>query len=222
MGDSGAEPRMRVPVRGQSRGVVVVAIFIGHAVLIYVLTRTPSLERETADQFSSRPIYLTPFIVEPVAARRSRVLTPRREVRPTATESTALTIAEPVPSSETADTPSPQVDWAQEATAAAREVTRPKSGPRQFGDRPEEEPPPQGKYDRPLLKPPAHRAGDIEMLGPGIERRWVSENCYMEFGHPLPELFPAPGPKVNPVRCRLGSVDGHIFDHLKPEYLKQK
>jgi hypothetical protein len=70
---------------------------------------------------------------------------------------------------------------------------------------------------------PAHRAGEIQVLVPGIERRWLSERCYMEFGHP-PELFAGRGPRVNPVRCNVGpdEVRGDLFDHLKPDYLKQR
>lgn len=202
--------------------MVFAAVVAGHVVLIYLMARTTELARDNADGFSSLQIHIWPLSEEPATPRISRVA-PARKVEPRSAESVAITITEPQQAPDTPGTSIPQVDWAQEAAAVIQDMTRPKSGPRQFGDRQKEEPPPDDRYIHPLVKPPAHRAGDIEILGPGIERRWLGERCYMEFGHPLLELFPAPGPKVNPVRCMMGSsVDGHIFDHLKPEYLKQK
>jgi len=59
------------------------------------------------------------------------------------------------------------------------------------------------------------------MIGPGIERRWVSGRCYWEFGRP-PDLLWSPGPRINPLRCMAGSgsADGDLFEHLKPKYLQ--
>ncbi|MEO8316668.1 MAG: hypothetical protein ABI645_17955 [Pseudomonadota bacterium] len=186
------------------------------------MARTSSPKRESAEEFSSLPIYLTPIIVQPETPRTLRASESVRRAQRRSAETTAITVAEPLPDTDLA-IPLPRVDWAQEVVTTVEAVTRSKREPRKFGALQKKESLPDEESARPLIQPPAHRAGEIEVLGPGIERRWLSENCFMEFGHPLLELFPAPGPKVNPVRCRMGSaVDGHIFDHLKPEYLKQK
>jgi hypothetical protein len=61
------------------------------------------------------------------------------------------------------------------------------------------------------------------MVGPGIERRWVSENCFWEFGRP-PPLFTGPLPRINQVQCKLGPAEpnSHLFDEIKPGYLKKR
>ena len=214
---------MRLPARNRVRIAVLAGTVLSHALLIWVMaTRTTDLEPESADEFSSSPIYLQPLIVEPVAPRRSQAMTLVRKSQPRHAESAAITAEQPEQAPAPSDTPEPQVDWANEATTIARKLADPESGPVQFGNRHKEAPPTDDRYIHPLIKPPVRRAGLIEMVGPGIERRWLSERCYIEFGR-LPELFPAPGPRVNPVRCMIGpSIDGHIFDHLKPKYLQQE
>ena len=91
---------------------------------------------------------------------------------------------------------------------------------RQFGKAPADAAPedkaPEGVFDR----GPPHRAGDIEQVAPGIERRWLNPYCYREFGR-RPELFTASPFRGNPVRCNLPAEgDTDLFDHLKPKYLQ--
>ncbi len=214
---------MRSPASSQSRTLVWVGIIAGHAVLIYLMatSRTPH-RLDRVEEFHSQPIYLLPFIEEPPQVPRADVPAPAIRPRPVVAESTAITIAEPqqVPAVENAQ--APQVDWANAATTAIQNMARNATVPETFGERKQEEAPakgPPGIFE----KQSPREAGYTEELAPGITRRWLSEKCYMEFGH-LPELFPTPGPKFIPVRCIVGSaeVEGKLFDHLKPDYLKKK
>jgi hypothetical protein len=178
---------------------------------------------DRVDEFRSQPIYLMPLIEEPPPVRRAEVPAPTIRPQPVLPESTAITLTEPQQVPAVENTPAPRVDWAKEATTAIRNMAQSGSGPVAFGERPKDEAPaakgPRGLFE----KQSPREAGYTEELGPGITRRWLSEKCYMEFGHP-PELFPGPGPKFIPVRCIVGSseADGDLFDHLKPEYLKRK
>ena len=64
---------------------------------------------------------------------------------------------------------------------------------------------------------------ESEMIEPGVERRWINSRCYREFGTKGVQL-PGALPNINPVTCLIGSgpVRDDLFDHLKPEYLKDK
>lgn len=186
-------------------------------------TRATVLRPDTEDRIDSLPIYLMPLIEDPAPIRKSKAPAPTIKAQPSSTESTAIAIAEPQQVPDTEDTPAPQVDWAKEAATAIQKMSQSKPEPGKFGDPPQEE---SSSESEPLgvfakQRQPRRRAGLIEEPGPGIERRWISEKCYREFGQP-PELFAAQGPRVNPVHCMLGpsSVDGDLFDHLKPKYLK--
>jgi hypothetical protein len=209
------------PLKPQRLLALLLVVF-GHAVLIYLIaSQSHALRPETVDEFTSVPIYLTPTVQpEREAPRKADVADQLRRKTLLRKESTAIAL--PVPESiPIADAALP--DWSHEAEEAARRMANPVVQRRGFGKPPEDDvvadKPPVGVFER----GPSRRMGDIEMIGPGIERRWYSANCFQEFGH-LPDLFPAPGLRVNPVRCLVGprDADGTLFEHLKPEYLKQQ
>lgn len=193
--------------------------------LIYVMaTSTTAVRLEIENGFHSLPIHLIPLIEERTPIRIAKAPAPNNKAESYSTESESIAIAEPqqVPAAE--GTQPSKIDWAKEAETAIQELSQSKPGSPTFGARPKEEPTSDKKPLGVFERKPAHRAaGIIEELGPGLERRWLSEKCYIEFGH-LPELIPGSGPRVNPVRCMMGSssVDGDLFDHLKPGYLKRK
>jgi hypothetical protein len=195
---------VRVRSEGQSRTLVFAGILAGHAVLIYVMATSSTEARLDAEnEFHSLPIYLIPLIEEPtpipIAKMSASIVNAQSYL--TVTENTSIAIAEPrqVPAAE--GTQPPKIDWAREAGTAIQEMSESKSGSLTFRDRPKEESSSDKKPLGVFERKPAHRAaGIIEELGPGLERRWLSERCYIEFGH-LPELIPGRGPRVNPVRC---------------------
>jgi hypothetical protein len=203
------------------RLLVLLLVVLGHGLLIYLLTLHSNASRtESTDEFRSVAIYLAPIVeLEQGAPRKNSVVEATPTNRQKHKESTAIALPVPqaVPSADIA-----QPDWAMEAEEAAQRIANSVAPRRGFGKPSEDnvatDKPPVGIFERGS----PHRAGDIEMIGPGIERRWLNENCFQEFGH-LPELFPAPGLRVNTVRCLVGrAADGTLFEHLKPGYLKQK
>lgn len=115
-----------------------------------------------------------------------------------------------------------QPDWDVEAEKNKQHSGRSTSGQRTFG-KAEHDGDPDGPPNASLETTSPRRAGYIEVLGPGFERHWLSSRCYREFGGP-PSLLAASGFKAHPITCLTGSgsVDGALFDHLKPEYLRQK
>jgi hypothetical protein len=204
------------------RLLALLLVVIGHGLLIYLLaTYGHSAPTEANDQFRSVRIYLTPIVeAEQEAPPKTDVtaLTLRPKYPSKDSPAITLLVPQPVPSVNSAPP-----DWAREAHEAAQRMTQSTAPRRGFGKPPVDavvtDKPPVGIFERESQ----HHAGDIEMIAPGVERRWYSENCFQEFGH-LPELFPAPGLRTNPVRCMTGrrKADGALFEHLKPGYLKQK
>jgi hypothetical protein len=216
---------VRVHSEGQSRTLIFVAILASHAVLVYVMATSSTGMRPDIDNgFHSQPIYLIPFIEELPPIPKEKLPAPTIETQSYSTGSASIEFVAPQEAPDSLGTQSRTIDWTKEAEIAIQEMSQSKPGSQNFRDRPEEDPPsgkkPLGVFER---KPTHRAAGVIEKLGPGLERRWLSERCYIEFGH-LPDLVRGTAPRVNPVRCIMGSssVDGDLFDHLKPGYLKRK
>jgi hypothetical protein len=137
-------------------------------------------------------------------------------IPPPALESTPIATLAP---GATQDVEGARVDWNGLADESVPQWDLSTSGHREFGAMPKEE---ASSQEAPVEFFRKSRAGEIEMIGPGLERRWISDRCYMEFGHP-PDLFFSLAPKANMAYClapRLPRDD--LFDHLKPEYLKPK
>jgi hypothetical protein len=214
---------VRAPAHGPSRPFLLAGILVAHALLIYWMAMSRiSLRPERSAEFRSQPIFLMPLIEEPPPLRRAITPAPapanRSQVVPT--ESTAITLVEPVPVAPAGNPPDFPIDWNLEAAKAIQKMEQSDSNAVLFGDLPQAEQTtkaPHGVFE----KRNPREAGYIEELAPGITRRWISEKCYQEFGH-LPPLFAGQGPAVNPVRCIMeGDPYGDLFDHLKPEYLKK-
>jgi hypothetical protein len=224
MGEAAAQSLFgdRLFFRNPQRLLALLLVVLGHSVLIYLIAmHGHSARTVVVDEVPSIPIYLTPLMeVEQEAPRKADVADHTTSKKPLRKESISITlpVKQPTQIAEIS-----RQDWASEAQEAARRMANSVAPRRGFGKPPEEDvvidKPPVGIFERGS----AHRAGDIEMIGPGIERRWYSDRCFQEYGH-LPDLFPAPGLRINPVRCTRGprNADGTLFEHLTPEYLKQK
>lgn len=196
------------------------AILLGHAGVIALLLRramvAPAPEREVLTVY---PIHLMPM-VEPQPTS-PRLENPARRRATTLPVTPTIVVPAAEPQQGLVVEPVQPPDWGEEGSRAAERIVRGNPAPRQFGEA-RQKPEPLAEPPSVFTKP-AHVAGEIQVLGPGVERRWVSEHCYVEYGHP-PPLFPGAGPRVNPVRCNVGSREarGDLFDHLKPKYLKQQ
>ncbi|MET0280263.1 MAG: hypothetical protein ABW278_03945 [Steroidobacteraceae bacterium] len=203
---------------GCPRPVVVVVILLGHAALIAMMVKRAGVTPDPqGDDVLTLPIHLMPMTPPAKAIQRGESVQPQRAPSQPVP---ASVVAPPAPdSNHDAVVTAPPPDWLGEGRRVAEELSRPRAAPRAFGPAP---PKPVDIEPPSVFNKPAHHAGEIQVIGQGIERRWLSEHCYMEFGH-LPPLFPVPGPRVNPVRCNAGSdeVRGDLFEHLRPKYLKQ-
>ncbi len=216
----GWPPFERVTVsRLQRRALVWAFILLGHALLIYGMTRGSTLPRvfpvHEAPIASMMLIFIDPSELrgrEPQSTRSDTF-----KISPSAASIEIAAITLPIQAEGVAQ-PEAAIDWVEEGKEAARRLPNVSTDPQESTDRE-----PKGIFERETTR---HRAGDIEVIGQGIElieRRWINSRCYREFGN-MPELRASAGPKVNPIRCNLGSSvpDGSLFDHLKPDYLKRK
>jgi hypothetical protein len=147
-----------------------------------------------------------------------------RAPRTTSEQPKALEV--PPPENIPAEKPSTAItDWAEAARSTARDFAareRAKSELRSFDHKfkePEEEEKPGifGSEKR------NHRAGLVEQGEGNSERHWISDNCYMDFTRDPPPPPNQPGARTNPVKCKPPPTGGgdHMFDALKPEYLKR-
>jgi hypothetical protein len=203
---------------------------LGHAVLILYLAGRGTVSRGVPQaEISVLPILLMPITLpEREPAQAPRLAGPVRgqlprlgdnvviATPPSALESTP--IATPAPGT-TQDGEGARVDWIGLAEESVPQWDLSTPEHREFGAIPKEE---TSSQEKPVEFFRKSRKGEIQMIGPGIERRWTSDRCYIEFGHP-PDLFFSLAPKVNMTIClapRLPRDD--LFDHLKPEYLKPK
>jgi hypothetical protein len=178
--------------------------------------------------FSPAPIHLMQIVeTQPVSPGRSRqqvrdVVSPTLPEDPRAASEVPLNPQTNAPASPSIeDSAGARKDWTGAAVEADRQISRWKHNG--FGEGPADEPlsakKPLGVFERGS----PHRAGDIELFEDGVERRWVSSRCYRDFGGP-PDSLARRNPGLNLLHCSAGprEVDGDLFDHLKPGYLKPK
>jgi hypothetical protein len=224
---------LRGMTREPPRLLFMVAILLGHGLIVYLLLDRTGMLRAaaTGEELWSR-VYISPLSdrrapsppsTVPDNPAKADTRRSSREVKafvpgPIVEQVPLITPKEPAPS----DT-SPSIDWSREAEDAARRAVLLGANDRDFSDSTKDETRPRRKIEEAPKTERGHRAGDIEMVGPGIERRWVSENCFWEFGRP-PPLFAGPLPRIHQVQCKLGPADpnSHLFDEIKPRYLKKQ
>ena len=216
-------------MRDPRRALVLAVILLGHAVAVYLLSVRIDRPQPRPDaEFLSLPIRLMPLPEPPRSTTPPRegpdrlVIEPRRPVNedapPDPTErSTAITL----PSAEV-ESQDP-INWIGQMEARAKGFGDPAPGPMEFGldtNQPQpEEPAPLNIF----RSNSPRRAGYVEMLEPGVERRWVSSRCYRDFGKPA-LIIPGTRPDLNPMTCLVGEgpVRDDLFDHLKPDYLQDQ
>ena len=199
-------------------------ILLAHAVAIYFLssgTNAPGIVR--GDEFPALPIYITPMLEPQQQESRS----PRAKLAPMKREespaSTAIVTPVPPPEGPVAPAADSRPDWESAATEAAERLARSEAeGDRKYMEETRRDGLPSDKAPPGVFDRDSHHAGDVQVLGPGIERRWISARCYREFGLP-PGLLADSRFNVLPITC-LGPQppDSDLFDHLKPGYLERK
>jgi hypothetical protein len=198
------------------RLLILTVLLLCHAAAIYVMgwrihaPRVPQL-----DEIRALPIQLMPLPErepEPGHAQPRKVRArPAPTAPPDSRASAPITMPVPEQVPEKAEA---GPDWGNEAKEAAERWVRKHADEIKLPTRKA----PIGIFD---IESP-HKAGDVDILGPGIERRWLSKSCYREFGHmPKPYTgremnFPVPISCLGPSKPR-----GDLFEELKPEYLKQ-
>jgi hypothetical protein len=215
----------------QPRVAFVVAILVGHGLMIYLLLdRSGILRRETPDAelwsrvfISSIPTRAAQADSHKLTSATSAKQKPEIDNVPVDTAPLAQEVATPAQIELPSSSSAPSIDWTHEATVAARRSVEQGSKGRDFGDSTRDDSVLRKKIQEAPHVNHGRRAGVIEMVGPGVERRWVSERCYWEFGSP-PPLFSGPGPTLNPLHCMIGPSDpnSHLFDEIKPRYLQDK
>jgi hypothetical protein len=219
--------------REPPRLLFMAAILFGHGLIVYLLLdRTGMLRVAVAsDELWSR-VYIAPIpdrrppsplssaLDNPAGAdtRQPTIKAPVFVPSPLVEKVPPTTSSDPV-ASDTA----PPIDWAREAEDGARRSVQLGASGRLFSDSTRDETRTRREPEEVPKADPGRRAGVIEMVGPGIERRWISQKCYWEFGQP-PPLFAGPGPKTNQVHCMVGSAEpnSHLFDEIRPRYLRKK
>jgi hypothetical protein len=112
----------------------------------------------------------------------------------------------------------PITDWYAQLTEAARTTVQRESeiaSPRMSA-------PSQPVLSKPEVRKPERRAGTVEHFDGGVERYWVNANCYLEFDRNAPPLPSLGVPRPDIIRCTGSgsSTNGHLFDSVKPDYLR--
>jgi hypothetical protein len=210
--------------------VFLLVVVLGHAVLILYLAGRGSASRGVPEaEITVSPILLLPTTQpDRESAQALRPAAPVRGQLPARRDNAVIAAPPPALESAPIATPAPgttqdahgaPVDWIGLAQESVPQwgLSTPKH--LEFGAIPKEE---TASQEEPVEFFRKSREGEIQMIAPGIERRWTSDRCYVEFGHP-PDLFFSLAPKVIMSQClgpRLTRDD--LFDHLKPEYLKPK
>lgn len=219
-----------VCARDPVRVMTMVVIVLGHAVLIFFMVQHNSVPQILAENgFSSLPIHLiqivepervprrrTPQESSPVVASSAQQSDPRDESSFLENTQIAASVQESIE-----EAPGVRVDWTGAAAEADQRIAQ--SRRMGFGEAPQDNQTPEKKPLGVFERGPPHRAGDIEMFEDGVERRWVNSRCYRDFGGP-PDPLARRNPGIKLLHCLMGSreVDGDLFDHLKPGYMKRK
>lgn len=217
-------------MRKQPRVFILSLVLLGHGAAIYVLMAgVPTRSDNRVPSFPTIAIRLMPMPapgpgtrpeVFDTASRAPRAIDPADLPEVVLVNDDLAGTAISLPSLETEPGPRERIDWASQAAQTARRWSEPDSGPMKFGPaNPGDEPTDPSRNIFESNSP--RKAGYIEMIEPGVERRWINSRCYREFGRKGVQL-PGALPNINPVTCLIGSgpVRDDLFDHLKPEYLK--
>lgn len=215
------------------RALILAAILVGHAGVIYLMSlRTEGPEEMPKMEILTIPIHLMPLAANqgppppegdaaPSAPRTRRL--PQNvpeEVSPARTQqSVAITLPPP----DTALQAGPEIDWAAQADRMNSDWAD--SGPPlKASGRVNEDDEPAGSSVRGIFERNSPRqAGYVEMLAPGVERRWSNSRCYRDFGVPADRIAGTRS-DLNPLNCITGpsAVRDDLFDHLKPDYLQDR
>lgn len=222
-------------MRDPPRTLFLAVILLGHTAAIYLLSiRFERPQQRQNAEFASLPIRLMPLPEVPRTTAPRRGGVEQLVIGPTRPLDDPLDDVphQPTERSETITLPSPEaesqaardpISWIGQMQAGTGGWGEPDPGTMEFGleaHQPDPEEPPSLNIFR---SNSPRRAGYVEMLEPGVERRWVSSRCYREFGKPS-LVIPGTRPDLNPLTCLTGKgpVRDDLFDHLKPDYLKQE
>jgi len=203
-------------------GAVIIA---GHAAAIYVLTLRVDWDRDIGPSLLAVmpiSISLTPILGLPRDEARLEI---PREVNPRI----AARELEPPEFEAQAASPGRETDTGKRADIltsfgrSGRHWADVDSKPLEFGRLQEDDP--STPTNRNFFEGTSpRRAGFIEMLESGVERRWISSRCYREFGKSRTAPLGAAS-DLNPITCLVGpggSPRSDLFDHLKPEYFSNE
>lgn len=211
--------RLRTRAPRPPRLVFLTIILLSHAVAIYYMGwRTHAPRVAQGSEFPALPIYIVPMPELERTEPRNVKTHPVRVKPPEPQESAAIAtpLPKPAPDNEQA-----RPDWANEAKQAAQRLARSQYERKGMGAAPEDDAPTKRPSDGIYEKENPHRAGDVQVLGQGIERRWISPRCYREFGH-IPKPYTGTGINTLPITCLGPSPPrGDLFEDLKPDYLKK-
>ncbi len=211
-------------MRERPRVVIFATVLTGHAVAIYLLAVSGDVQvYPRSVKLLTFPIRLAPnFPVESPPLPQGEMTRHVPEPAPRLADEAPLpsvistsSLPEPDP------TPGEGVDWAGQAEKRSRNWVEPESAPLKFGSSGQSEDPTQELGRNIFESRSPRRAGFVEMIEPGVERRWLSSRCYREFGKRRDSVADT-RPDLNPVTCLMGSGPPRddLFDHLKPDYLK--
>lgn len=221
--------KVSVTLREPPRVLFVVIILLGHVAAIQLFSiriEGPSGAQRAAP--SAMPIHLMLMTSRemPLAADRgesgvSSMVAPVHGMTEALPESLPESTAIILPSTASVAGPVESTDWVAESGRIARQLAEATSGSRAFGDGAEEERLPDAAAPNFFESKSPRKAGYVEMLGPGVERRWISSRCYREFGKPRDRIAGTRA-DLNSTQCLVGPgpVRDDLFDHLKPDYLE--
>lgn len=209
--------QVNTALRARPRLLFIVIILLGHAAALHFFSiRIADSRSVRRAQPMALPIRLVLTPLPQKSAQPARVSTREvpRDVATPVQMSADIRLEQPV-----ADRP----DWGVEAGRIARQLAETGSGPKVFGQAGEADEPGEPAVPNFFESESPRKAGYVEMLGPGLERRWINSRCYREFGRP-PDRIAGTRPDLNPIQCMVGpgSPRSDLFDHLKPDNLKDR
>ncbi|HWL62770.1 MAG TPA: hypothetical protein VNQ32_08225 [Steroidobacteraceae bacterium] len=217
-------------MRDRPRVLILTAILGGHASAIYLLMTGVVAQRDNPrPEFLSYSIRLTPMLIPEIKVQPEgsdleselRESSQPAELAIVLPEEDQVSTAVSLPTLDDEPEPWKRIDWASQAEQSTRAWSEPDSGPMKFGSTDEDEEPSDDPPRNIFEGNSPRRAGIVEMIEPGVERRWINSRCYREFGRKRDQVA-GTRPDLNPVSCLIGSgpVRDDLFDHLKPDYLK--
>lgn len=203
--------------RKLGRLFVLIIILLMHIVVIIAIDRgLQSIDRKNRPELIA---YMTLLSVDkstsPKAVRRDASPPKIRAAdKSGAVRDDENVVTAPEPEIEGQSSPVP-VDWDKLARIAAKQAAKDqlsRDSMRSLDSRPS-----GGNGSDVLNRGRPHSAGSVEHLGGGIYQTWLSSRCYLSS-----EVDASTGKRYEYKKCIEPQADGsHMFDHLKPEYLKK-